>query len=89
MCLDHFSTCHPRVLYDQALADVRSTGAGTKCLYCRGCSNLRPYAFEPATLLNIHRIRGFVGTFGKNLTCDNAITVIGKNKQTSDNANLV
>ena len=22
-------------LYDQALADIRSTGAGIKCLYCR------------------------------------------------------
>ena len=34
MCLDHFLTCYPSVLYNQALADVRSTGAGTKCLYC-------------------------------------------------------
>ena len=34
MCLDHFLTCFPWVLYNQALADVRSTGAGTKCLYC-------------------------------------------------------
>ena len=25
------------VLYNQALADVRSTGAGIKCRYCRSC----------------------------------------------------
>ena len=34
MCLAYFS-CHviQRCLYKQALADVRSTGAGIRCLY--------------------------------------------------------
>ena len=32
MCLDNFLTCYPWVLYNQAQEDVRSTGAGTKCL---------------------------------------------------------
>ena len=35
MCFDHFWHVIHGVLYNQALADVRSTGAGTKCLYCR------------------------------------------------------
>ena len=34
MCSDHFLTCYPWVVYNQALADVRSTGPGTICLYC-------------------------------------------------------
>ena len=32
ICRLTFLTC----LYNQALADVRPNGAGTKCLYCRG-----------------------------------------------------
>ena len=34
MCFGHVT--HGR-LYNQALEDVRSTGAGIKCLYCRAC----------------------------------------------------
>ena len=39
LCLAYFLTrlIH-KCLYDQALADVRSTGAGIKCLYCTACN---------------------------------------------------
>ena len=30
-----FVTCYPLVFYDQALLDIRSSGAGIKRLYCR------------------------------------------------------
>ena len=30
-----FLTCYPLEFNNQALADVRSTGSGIKCLYCR------------------------------------------------------
>ena len=35
-------TCNQRVFYDQALLDVRSTGAGIKRLYCtsQACENV-------------------------------------------------
>ena len=38
MCLAYFLTCYPWVLFNQALADVQSTGAVIKCLYCRSLS---------------------------------------------------
>ena len=34
MYLDYFLTCYTRCLYNQALPDVRSTGAGIKYLFC-------------------------------------------------------
>ena len=38
ICLAYFLTCYPWMLYNQALVDVRSTGAGIKCLYCIACT---------------------------------------------------
>ena len=36
MCLAYFFlTCYPLEFQNQALADVRSTGSGIKCLYCK------------------------------------------------------
>ena len=34
VCLAYFLTCNSLVFFDQAMEDVRSTGAGIKCLYC-------------------------------------------------------
>ena len=34
MCLAYFLTCYPWVFVQPGTADVRSTGAGIKCLYC-------------------------------------------------------
>ena len=34
MCLSYLLTFYHGCLYNQAFADVRSTGAGIKCLYC-------------------------------------------------------
>ena len=33
ICMAYVLTCHPWCLYNQALADVRSTGAWIECLY--------------------------------------------------------
>ena len=33
-CVAHFLTCYPGVFVLLTLTDVRSTGAGNKCLYC-------------------------------------------------------
>ena len=36
-------SCYPWCLYNQALANVRSIGAGIKCLYCSSHNAILPY----------------------------------------------
>ena len=52
MCLTYLWHVIHGCLSDQALADVRSTGEGIKCLYCtlypRGCSKYPPYTHGKA-----------------------------------------
>ena len=42
-----FLTCYPLGFHNQALADVRSTDAGIKCLYCTPEKMRRLPSFSP------------------------------------------
>ena len=63
MCLSYFCHVTNGFLYNQALSDVRSTGAGIKCLYCmrveRHCQQCyqRPLGSCGAAVLTLTKIK--------------------------------